>query len=183
MLESKINNSILRLEKGDQTAMDIEAIVFYARPDLVLGAGFGSAIAARGGMSIQDELKPYGTVSITEVVVTSAGQLNSEYIIHAVGPRFQEASTEDKLRLTVKNVLKAAEEEGIKRIAFPPIGTGFYGIPLDLCARVMFEVITDHVSKDSSIEEIVICVLDNREFRAFQKEWESSKILGDHVYE
>ena len=183
MLESKINHSVIRLQKDDLTAMDIEAIVHYARPDLVLGAGFGSAIAARGGMGIQDELKPFGTVSVTDVVVTSAGQLNSEYIIHAVGPRFQELSIEDKLRLTVKNTLKAAEEKGIKRIAFPPMGTGFYGIPLDLCAQVMFEVITEYVSKESSIEEIVICVLDNREFRVFQNEWESSKILGEHIYE
>lgn len=183
MLENKINNSVIRLQKGDLTIMDIEAIVHYARRDLVLGAGFGSAIAARGGMVIQDELKPFGTLSVTDVVVTSAGQLNMEYIIHAVGPRFQEASTEDKLRLTVKNVLKAAEEKGIKQIAFPPLGTGFYGIPLDLCARVMFEVITDHVSKESSIEEIIICVLDNREFKTFQNIWESNKILGDHVYE
>jgi O-acetyl-ADP-ribose deacetylase (regulator of RNase III) len=183
MIESKINNSVIRLQKDDLTAMDIEAIVHYARKDLALGAGFGSAIAARGGMGIQDELKPFGTLSVTDVVVTSAGQLNSEYIIHAVGPRFQEASTEDKLRLTVKNTLKAAEEKGIKRIAFPPLGVGFYGIPLDLCARVMLEVITDHASKNSSIEEIVICVLDNREFRAFQNAWESNKILGEHVYE
>ena len=87
MLESKINETIVRLEKGDLTAMEIEAIVFYASPDLVLGSGFGSAIAARGGMSIQEELKPFGTITTGEAVITSAGELKSNYIIHAVGPR------------------------------------------------------------------------------------------------
>ena len=183
MLESKIKDSTIRLEKGDLTAMDLEAIVFYASPDLVLGAGFGSAIAARGGVSIQEELKTYGTISTGEAVVTTAGELKSEYIIHAVGPRFQETDIEEKLRLTVKNALKAAEEKGIHRVAFPPMGAGFYGIPLDLCARVMLEVFSKHLSQESPIEEIIICVLDKREFYAFQKEWESNTTLGEHIYE
>jgi len=87
-LEKKIKDSILRLEKGDLTAMEIETIVHYAQPDLVLGSGFGSAIAARGGMSIQEELKKYGSIKTGEAVVTSAGGLNSDFIVHAVGPRF-----------------------------------------------------------------------------------------------
>ena len=173
MIEKKIKDSIVRLEQGDLTAMDIEAIVFYASPDLILGAGFGSAIAARGGMSIQDELKPYGTISTGEAVVTSAGQLNAQFIIHAVGPRFQEIDSEYKLRTTMQNALKVAKEKGIRKIAFPPMGTGFYGISLDMCASAMLETIGKHISEDTSLEEVVICVLDNREFNAFQAKWES----------
>jgi len=176
MLESRINNAILRLEKGDLTAMDIEAIVFYARKDLILGAGFGSAIAARGGMSIQEELKPYGTLATGESVVTSAGELNASYIVHAVGPRFQEKDFEEKLHTTMQNVLKAANDKGLQKIAFPPMGTGFYGIPLDVCAHVMLEIIIDHLSGETSLDEISICVLDNMEFRAFQAEWEKKNI-------
>ena len=172
MLENKINETIVRLEKGDITAMEIEAIVFYASPDLVLGSGFGSAIAARGGMSIQEELKPFGTISTGEAVITSAGELNSKYIIHAVGPRFQEDDSETKLRTTLLNAFNMAEEKGIRRIAIPPMGAGFYGIPLDMCARVMIEVIKKHILDDSSLEEVIICVLDQREFKAFQDRWQ-----------
>ncbi len=172
MLERKIKDSIIRLEKGDLTAMEIEAIVFYASPDLVLGSGFGSAISARGGMSIQEELKSFGTISAGEAVITSAGELNSKYIIHAVGPRFQEDDSEKKLRTTLLNALNMAEEKGIRRIAIPPMGAGFYGIPLDMCARVMLEAIKKHILDDSSLEEVIICVLDEREFNAFQDRWQ-----------
>jgi O-acetyl-ADP-ribose deacetylase (regulator of RNase III) len=172
MLESRIKDTILRLERGDLTAMDTEAIVFFARPDLVLGAGFGSAIAARGGMSIQDELKVFGTITTGEAVITSAGEMKSEYIIHAVGPQFQESGTEEKLRATVQSALRVAKDKGIKKIAFPPMGTGFYGIPLDMCARVMLDVIKEYVSSDTAFDEVVICVIDKREFKAFQSIWE-----------
>jgi O-acetyl-ADP-ribose deacetylase (regulator of RNase III) len=172
MLESSIKDSILRLDKGDLTAMEIEAIVFYARPDLVLGSGFGSAIAERGGMTIQEELKPFGTVSTGQAVITSAGQLKASYIVHAVGPRFQEKDFEEKLRTTIENVFKAADEKGIRKIAFPPMGTGFYGIPLDVCARIMLDVAANYLAQETSLKEVIICTLDNHEYRAFQAEWQ-----------
>ncbi len=175
MLESKIKDSVVRLEKGDQTNMEIEAIVFYASPNLELGSGFGSAIAARGGASIQEELKTFGTISSGKEVVSKAGNLNSEFIVHAVGPRFQEADMEGKLRTTMKNALKAAEEKNITKIAFPPMGSGFYGVPLDMCAKVMLDEIKKNLSADSSLKEVVICVIDNREYRVFQSFFETIK--------
>ena len=57
-------------------------------------------------------------------------------------------------------------------MAIPPMGAGFYGIPLDMCARVMLEVIKKHILDDSSLEEVIICVLDEREFKAFQDRWQ-----------
>jgi O-acetyl-ADP-ribose deacetylase (regulator of RNase III) len=172
MLEQKIKNSQIRLQKGDLTAMEIQAIVFYASPDLILGSGFGSAIAARGGMSIQDELKEFGTVKTGEAVITSAGELNSDFIIHAVGPRFQEDDTEEKLRVTMKNALSLADQKEIRKIAFPPMGTGFYGIPLNVCAPIMLETIKKHISNGSLLEEIVVCALDDREYKVFKESWQ-----------
>jgi len=173
MLEKKIKDSTIRLEKGDLTAMEIEAIVFYASPDLQLGSGFGSAIAARGGPSIQEELKAFGTASVGQAVVTEAGRLNSNFIVHAVGPRFQEKDTETKLRTTMQNTIDTANKKGIKKIAFPPMGRGFYGIPLDTCAKIMVEEINSKLSNGTSLEEVVICVLDNREYEAFEANWKA----------
>jgi len=158
----------LRLERGDLTAMDIESIVFYARHDLILGSGYGNAITLRGGPTIQEELKSFGTINTCDAVITNAGNLKSKYIIHAVGPRFQETDLEVKLQTTISNTLKTADEKQISRIAFPPMGTGFYGISLELCAKVMIDVINKHLSGTTSLKEVVICAMDNREYKAFQ---------------
>ena len=161
--------SRLLLEKGDLTLMEIEAIVFYARQDLVIGSGTGNAITVRGGGSIQEELKSFGRINTCEAVITSAGNLKASYIIHAVGPRFQEPGTEEKLRKTIENVLTVAEKNKIKKIGFPPMGTGFYGIPLDLCAKVMLDTLRKFLAINTSLDEIVICVMDKRELDAFRK--------------
>ncbi len=169
MLETKNIASVINLEKGDLTMMDIEAIVFYAQHDLLLGSGFGNAITVRGGSSIQEELKSYGTISTGEAVITSAGELKSNYIIHAVGPRFQETDIKKKLITTMQSVLKIAEENKIREICFPPMGTGFYGIPLELSAHVMFDVLKKHLAGNTVLEKVVICLIDQREYKAFQE--------------
>lgn len=162
------NGKTVRLENGDLIAAPADAIVFYAREDLQLGSGFGSAIVSRGGLAIQKELDLIGHIMTGEAVVTSAGSLPARNIIHACGPSFQEPAMEDKLRRCLRSALEAAAARGFKTIAFPPMGAGFYGVPLDLCARTMLEVITGFLAQPSSLEEVTLYVIDDREFRAFE---------------
>ena len=165
----KIQNCMLQLIQQDITDFEVEAFVFYAEANLALGSGFGSAIARRGGTSIKAELDKIGSVSVTDAVVTAGGSLKAKHIVHAVGPTFQEEGTESKLRATILNALKRAEEKGIRQIAFPLMGVGFYGIPLDTSSQMMMDSIEEHLSRGSNLREIFICANDAREYRAFQK--------------
>ena len=167
--ELKVNQSLISLMKGDIVGLDVDAIVYYAQPDLVLGSGFGGAIATKGGPKVQEELKKMGPVKTTEVAVTSGGNLKARYIVHAVGPRFQEEDLEDKLRNTMLNVLQWAEENKIQSLAFPAMGVGFYGIPLDLCAEVMLSTVKEYLKKETSLKEVIVCLRDSREYGPFQR--------------
>jgi O-acetyl-ADP-ribose deacetylase len=168
-----INGKSIRLEKNDLTSLPVDAVVFYAREDLALGAGFGTAIHSRGGAAIKQELGRIGSVGMGEAVVTTAGNLPARYLIHACGPKFHEPDLEGKLRNCMASALAAAEAHGVKRVAFPPMGAGFYGIPLDLCATVMVEVAAQFLHQESTLEEVVICVIDDRELRAFKPKLEA----------
>jgi O-acetyl-ADP-ribose deacetylase (regulator of RNase III) len=165
----RIQNCNLQLIQQDITDFEVEAFVFYAEPNLALGSGFGSAIARRGGTSIKAELDKIGSVALTDAIVTAGGSLKAKHIVHAVGPTFQEAEIEQKLRVTIVNALKRAEEKGIRQIALPLMGAGFYAIPLDTCTQIMMDTIREYLSKESNLSEIFICANDPREYRAFQK--------------
>jgi O-acetyl-ADP-ribose deacetylase (regulator of RNase III) len=169
----EVNRSTIRLIRDDVTDIDVDAFVFYAQEDLALGSGFGGAIGVRGGASVQKELESLAPVPLGEAVVSSAGNLKADYIIHAVGPKFQEMDTEGKLRTTVVNTLKRAEDIGAERLAFPAMGSGYYGTPVDLCARVMLEEIRRHLEGETGIKEVVICVLDTPQYDAFKAEIEN----------
>jgi len=169
MLQIKqIHNCTVRLTQHDITDFDVEAFVFYARPNLALGSGFGNAIAKRGGSAVKAELDKIGEVLPTEAVVTSGGKLKARYIVHAVGPSFQEEGLEGKLKRTIVNALKRAEEKGIRQIAFPPMGAGFYGVPLPACSDIMLDAFRDYLRGDSGLREVIICANDAREYRAFE---------------
>lgn len=177
--ELKVNQRLISLMKGDLTDLKVDAIVYYARPDLILSSGYGGAIAEKGGPIIQEELSHFVPISIGEAVVTSAGKMNARYIIHAVGPRFQEEELEEKLGKTIWNVLKIAEEKGIKSLAFPAMGVGFYGIPLNLCARVSLMTVRDYLHYRPAIEEVIFCLRDFWEYQAFQQQMEKMKKQED----
>jgi O-acetyl-ADP-ribose deacetylase (regulator of RNase III) len=165
---TRINQSVIRLIQDDITDLDVDAFVFYAEPGLALGSGFGGAIAVRGGPTIQKELETLAPVETGGAVVSDAGNLKARWIVHAVGPRFQEEDTEKKLRTAVVNSLKRAEEKGVQRFAVPAMGAGYYGIPANDCARVMLETIVPHLGGETSIKELIICVLDSAQYAAFQ---------------
>ena len=169
--QTQIHRSMLRLVRADITELAVDAFVFYAQPDLALGSGFGTAITVRGGPSIKEELDQLGPLATGAAVVTGAGKLTADYIVHAVGPRFNEADTERKLSTTVVNALRAAEEKGARRIALPAMGAGFYGIPLDACARVMVAAIKSYLEGATAIQEVVLCVMDQRELRPFEAQF------------
>jgi O-acetyl-ADP-ribose deacetylase (regulator of RNase III) len=166
--ELKVKQSVIRLIKGDIIDLQVAAFVYYARPDLVLGSGFGGAIAARGGPKIQEELKKFGMVNTTDAVVTSGGNLKAKYIIHAVGPRFQEENLEEKLRNTMFNALRKAEENQIPSLAFPAMGVGFYGIPPEVCARETLGAVKKYLENPTGLREIIFCLIDSRELKPFQ---------------
>lgn len=170
MLEQKgVGRTEVSLIIGDITDLEVDAFVFYARHDLKLGTGFGTAISTRGGPAIQKELDGHGPLATGEVVVTEGGSLKAKHIVHAVGPRFQEEEIEDKLRTTVTNCLKAADERQIKKLAMPAMGAGFYGIPLPVCARVMVDTIKSYMEGNTGIAELTLCVLDSRECGPFKE--------------
>jgi O-acetyl-ADP-ribose deacetylase (regulator of RNase III) len=167
-VQTRIKNSKLGVIKDDITATEIDAFVFYARDDLKLGSGFGNAIALRGGPSVRKELENLGPLKVTEVVVTTAGNMKAKHIIHADGPKFQEEYIEKKLKTTILNALEAAESNGIESVAFPPMGAGFYGVPINVSAKITVDTIAEYLSKGSEIKEVVVCANDNREYRAIE---------------
>ncbi len=172
--EKKVNETTIRLIKGDITDIEVEAFVFYARPDLKLGTGFGNAISVRGGPSIQKALDELPTpVEIGEAVVSDAGKLKAKYIVHAVGPAFQEEDTEQKLRKTVTSALRQAEQKGIQQLAVPLMGAGFYGVPMDVSAKITLGSIQEYLAGETGLKEVFVVALDNRELKPFKTQFEA----------
>lgn len=167
--EKVVNGVKIQLDTGDVTDLDIDAFVFYARSDLELGSGYGNAIAMRGGVSIKKELDQIGSLEATKSVVTKAGLMKAEHIIHANGPKFMENGSFDELKKTMSNALNAADEHNFNEVAFPGMGVGYYGIPATDSAKIMFESIVDHVKNGTKLKGIQVLLFDKRQYKPFEQ--------------
>ena len=162
------------LRKGDLTDADVDAIVNAANNDLILGGGVAGAIRAKGGPSIQAECDRRGPIPIGEAAITGAGKLKSRHVIHAASMRLGGKTSEEGLRNATRNALRRAAESGLKSIAFPAIGTGIAGFPIERCAVVMLEEIRDHLRGANSpgnhapVERVEMVLFDDAGLRAFR---------------
>ncbi len=168
MITKRVGDKAIRLVVGDITDMEVKAFVFDITEDCKLGSGYGGAISVRGGKKVQQALDEIGSLPTGQAAITTAGRMEAEHIIHTNGPKFFEPGTEEKLKKAIRSCLALAVEKGIEQLAFPPIGTGFYQVPLDLCAQVTVAEVTEHLQGSTTLDEVLIVALDTREYKPFK---------------
>lgn len=165
--EAKINQTIIRLVKGDITELDVDAIVNAANAQLILGAGVAGAIRTKGGSEIQEECNRIGGTFVGGAVITTAGNLPAKYVIHAVGPKMGEGNEDEKLENATQNSLDIASLYNLQSIAFPAISTGIFGYPVERSASVMLSKTIEFIKINTKIESVIFCLWDDKTFSVF----------------
>jgi O-acetyl-ADP-ribose deacetylase (regulator of RNase III) len=158
--------------RGDITDMAVDAIVNAANTGLTLGAGVAGAIRRKGGARIEEECESLAPIRLGEAVVTTAGNLRALYVIHAASMPPGGAATAESVRLATRASLMRAEEKTIKSIAFPAIGTGVAGLPLEQSARIMLMEVLDHLKVRTSLEKIYFVLFDEAALQAFENAYQ-----------
>lgn len=161
------------IQQGDITDMEVDAIVNAANNDLILGAGVAGAILRKGGQSIQEECSEIGSIPVGYAAITGAGKLKARHVIHAASMGLGDVPTTSKtLRTSTAHSLRLAAEHKLKTIAFPAIGTGVSGFPMDECAQIMLSEALQHLKGETSLETIYFVLFDSRARETFQRTWE-----------
>jgi O-acetyl-ADP-ribose deacetylase (regulator of RNase III) len=155
------------IRQGDITAMTVDAIVNAANNDLQLGGGVAGAIRRAGGPSIQMECDAHGPVPVGGAAVTGAGNLMAKYVVHAASMALGGQTTAQSLRSSTRESLRLAAEKGVRTIAFPAVGTGIAGFPVEQCAEIMFDECVKHLKGKTPIETIYFVLFDKRTYDVF----------------
>jgi O-acetyl-ADP-ribose deacetylase (regulator of RNase III) len=158
-MEKKINNTIIRIIEGDITEQDTDAVVNAANNELWMGSGVAGAIKRAGGSEIEREAVAKGPIPIGEAAITTGGKLKARHVIHAAGMGRDLRTDEGKIRQATTNSLRRADENGLKSIAFPSIGTGVGGFPLEKAAEVMIGSVKNYLEENQSGLELIVFVL------------------------
>lgn len=158
--------------KGDITRLEVDAIVNAANNELWMGGGVAGAIKRAGGREIEDEAVKKGPIPIGEAVVTGAGKLKAKYVIHAAVMAMDFLTDAEKIRQATRNSLKRADELGVKSIAFPALGTGVGGFPLEEAARIMLGETRSYIKGKTGLEKVEFILFDEQAYRVFREEFQ-----------
>lgn len=109
-----------------------------------------------------------GGCKVGEAVITSAGNLPAKYVIHTVGPRWNngESQEEEKLKSCYVNCLSIAEDYQLRTIAFPNISTGIYKFPKEKAARIAINAIKEY---PISLDKLIFVCFDEENYSLYKE--------------
>ena len=163
------------IEQGDLTERAPDAIVNAANIDLKHGGGVAGAIRRKGGDTIQQESDEIGTIPVGSAAITSGGRLKAKYVIHAASMQLGGRTTSHALRSSTAYSLALAKKHGLKTIAFPAVGTGIAGFPMEECAEIMLEEVVKHLQGETSLETVYFVLYDRAALETFKKTWRQKR--------
>ncbi len=186
---------MIKIVQGDITTLHVDAIVNAANQVMLGGGGVDGAIHRAAGPKLFDaclavpEVRPGVRCPTGEARITPGFDLPAKFVIHTVGPVYQDGThgEPEKLAACYRNSLALAAENGCKSIAFPCISTGVYGYPIDSAAKIALREVKNFLAastsalratadKDSAEMEVIFCCFSKRDGAIYEETMKMIKL-------
>lgn len=167
--------------KGDITNELADVIVSPSEKHVSHSGGISKAIVDKGGKAIEDQSrnlvrKRGGSLKGGEAIWTKSGKLPCKFVVHVVGPDWGAqglTKSREILHRACLSSLHEADNLKATSIALPAIGSGYLGMPKDVCAEVMCETVREYIEKrntwKNTITDIRFVNNDDDSLHAFSK--------------
>lgn len=97
-----------------------------------------------GGAALMKQLRVAEPLPVGAAVVTGAGDLPVELLVHAVVSSPTERVSRDGVRRAFRSALQRAQEWQLARVAVPPLGLGAGNLSLEESAELMADELRRH---------------------------------------
>lgn len=172
----------LEIIRNDITKVHADAIVNATDLSLIGGGGVDGAIHRAAGPELMAECNALSSWKVGQAKITKGYKLPAKYVIHTVGPVWQDGKRDEEKLLAdcYKNSLALAKKYKLESIAFPLISSGTFGYPKDKALKIAISIIGDFLLNNDMT--VFLVVYDKAAFTLSEKLFSSIKEYIDDKY-
>jgi len=161
--------SILKVQRGDITRLQVDAIVNAANELMLGGGGVDGAIHRAAGPRLLEacravpEVRPGVRCPTGDARITEGFDLPARYVIHTVGPIWRDGThgEDDLLAGCYRESLSLADQYSLQSIAFPAISCGVFRFPVRRASTIAVREIRHHIAQSKSISTVILVAFDS----------------------
>lgn len=147
---------MMRVVLGDLASVEAEAVLRPVAADWSAVTPAMRRLELAAGRALAERCEALGELPVGSAVITDAGDLPAQFMIHVVVRSREEPVSVATVRKALRNGLRRAAEWGIQELFCAPVGLGAGNLELEECAEAMKAEIAAHLAGGEPPREIVI---------------------------
>ncbi|HNZ66895.1 MAG: macro domain-containing protein [Planctomycetes bacterium] len=152
----------IRIVQRDILQLKVDAIICQANQELEIEDPDVKRLFNAGGDEVYSDCDNLYNLDLGSAVVTSAGALPAQYIIHAVMNENGKLAEEEIAMLAIASALQKARELQLQSVSMLLIGQSV-GIPMKRSAELIFSEIKKHCDDATSLTKIYLVATSDYE--------------------
>lgn len=160
---------MIEVVRGDLATVAVQGVVRPVRPDLAPVDSAARDLVSEAGPELQERLRRMGMIPVGGAVLTPAGSLAADFLIHVVVMSDEEPQTSLSIQRALRNGLRRAADWGLESLAVPPLGLGAGSIEPEVPARALVEILFNHLDEGVPPLDLTIAVTSDYEVALFDQ--------------
>ena len=162
---------MIQVVLGRLSAAEGDVIVRPVSTELEAVTHESRVLEIMAGEDVVERFQASGTLPVGGAAITPGGKgMGSGFLIHVAVHSLEEPATEAGIRKGLVNTLRRAAEWELESLACGPLGTGAGHLDAETSARIMVDVLREHMRNSEYPRRVTIVVSGEYEEEAFTQE-------------
>lgn len=169
---------MIEIIRGELASTTAEAVLRPVSAEWTAVTPATRRLEIAAGPEVERQCRTLGELPVGSAVITGAGDLSAQFMIHVVVRSFDEPVSAAGVRRGLDNGLRRVAEWGIAQLATAPLGTGAGNLEPDDVASIMIPALVERVRRGGPPRDVEIYVDSEYEKDVFERQlaqlWQQS---------